>query len=253
MLYLARDHAGARTLFYRNLSGEIRWSTHLETFFRDDSFPELDPEYIARMLASQPTLDLTPYKDIHAVPPAHYVAIRGSEAVSRPHWCWIADTSIVYRCEAEYDEQYRYLFRQSVKRRIVPGREPILAELSGGVDSSSIVCTADKIVMEENQHGDLIDTVSYFDDNERDWDERPYFTAVEKLRKKDGVHLDYSLRVPSYKPLVFSDRVYPYPGADSNSISHEQRFVDSVGGEKHRVVLSGTGGDELLGGCAPPQ
>jgi asparagine synthase (glutamine-hydrolysing) len=251
VLYLARDHAGSRTLFYKNAGGEIRWSTYLETFFAADDFPEVDPEYIARTLSYQQVGDLTPYKGIRAVPPAHYLAVRNGQMTLQPHWRWVADSQIVYRSDTEYDEHFLYLFRQAVSRRIQP-RASVLAELSGGMDSSSIVCMADTIASGDLDLANQIDTISCYDGTEPDWDERPYFTAVESHRNKSGIHLDCSLRVPSYVPLILTDRIYPYLGAERSSLDSAMRFENSVGAGRYRVILSGIGGDELLGGVPTP-
>jgi asparagine synthase (glutamine-hydrolysing) len=251
VLYLARDHAGTRTLFYSNQNGEIRWSTYLETFLAEARTPDLDREYMARLLAAQEIGDLTPYKGVRAVTPAHYLAIRDGKVTARPHWHWIADTNIVYKSDAEYDENFLFLLRTAVQRRDVPGAER-LAELSGGVDSTSIVCIADKIVEEGSGRLDSIDTVSYFDDTEPDWNERPYVTAIEKHRGKEGVYIDCSMRVPSYEPLMLPDRIYPYPGCDRISLELARQFDEAVAAKKYRVILSGIGGDELLGGVPTP-
>jgi asparagine synthase (glutamine-hydrolysing) len=251
VLYLARDHAGARTLFYRDVNGEICWSTYLETFLVGCPFPDLDREYMARVLSSQEIRDLTPYKDVRAVSPAHYIVIREGQVLSRPHWRWIADARIACRSDDEYDEYFIHLFRQAVERRIGPGSS-VLAELSGGMDSSSIVCMADQIVRNSTDRSDLVDTISYYDDTEPNWDERPYFTAVETHRNKRGIHLDCSSRIPSYEPLVLQDRVYPYPGGDRISLEVANQFEQSVGAGRYRVILSGIGGDELLGGVPTP-
>jgi asparagine synthase (glutamine-hydrolysing) len=250
-LYLARDHAGTRTLFYRNQNSGTRWSTYLESFFLDDRSPELDHEYIARVISSQEIRDLTPYKDIQAVLPAHYIVIREGLVTIRPHWCWIANTTITYKREAEYDEHFFCIFRQAVQRRIGTGA-PILAELSGGMDSASIVCMADKILRNQSDGSDLLDTISYYDDTEPDWDERPFFEAVEQYRNKRGIHLDCSERIPSYEPLVLPDRIYPYPGTERLSLDIANQFELSVGRGRYRVILSGVGGDELLGGVPTP-
>jgi asparagine synthase (glutamine-hydrolysing) len=251
VLYLARDHAGSRTLYYSIVHGETRWSTSLETFFMNDVPPELDREYMARTLSCQAIRDLTPYKDIRAVPPAHYLAIRDGQETLRSHWRWIADSSITHRSDAEYDEHFLRLFRSAVQRRFEPGG-PILAELSGGMDSSSIVCMADRVVSDSSAPSNLVDTVSYYDDTEPDWDERPYFISVEKQRNKSGAHLDCSSRTPSFEPLILPDRFYPYPGGDSTSLQYAARFEERIGAGRYRAILSGIGGDELLGGVPTP-
>jgi asparagine synthase (glutamine-hydrolysing) len=250
-LYLARDHAGTRTLFYSNQNGEIRWSTYLETFFVDRTYAELDCEYIGRVLSSQRVGDLTPYRGIEIVRPAHVVAIREGQITARPHWNWIAETRIVYKTETEYDEHFRCLFRQAVERRSGVGA-PVLAQLSGGMDSTSIVCMADKIAQSRSPDGELVDTVSYYDDTEPDWDERPYFTAVERHRSKSGIHLDCSTQTPTYEPMALPDRFYPYPVGDRVFLDIASRFEKEVGTRGYRAVLSGVGGDELLGGVPAP-
>jgi asparagine synthase (glutamine-hydrolysing) len=250
-LYLARDHAGSRTLFYQNRPEKITWSTYLETLVFGDNDLELDREYLGRHLALQQLRELTPYKGIRAVPPAHYLVVRSGRVTIHRHWRWIATTPIRYKSDTEYDEHFLQLFGQAVARRTGPGA-PILAELSGGMDSSSIVCMADAISANRTSSKNQLETISYFDDTEPDWDERPYLTAVEDHRKKEGIHFDCSTQHPSYKPLLLSDRVYPYLGGDSASLHRAEQFARSVGEGRFRVILSGIGGDELLGGVPTP-
>jgi asparagine synthase (glutamine-hydrolysing) len=68
-LYLARDHAGTRTLFYEQAGGTFRWATYLETFFVISTQRSLDEAYIAAYLGSAPKRDLTPYKSIRRCHP----------------------------------------------------------------------------------------------------------------------------------------------------------------------------------------
>jgi asparagine synthase (glutamine-hydrolysing) len=248
-LYLARDHAGTRTLYFRHQFRKIQWSSYLETFFADGSTPTIDPEYVARELTIEPTRDRTPYKDIRLVPPGHYVVFKHGSLLSRQYWHSVARQRISYKSDDEYDEHFLYLFRQAVRRRIVAGSS-ILAELSGGMDSSSIVCIADSLA-KEGAHSPL-DTISYFDDNEPDWNERPYFSVVEACRGRVGIHLDCSSRRPTYRPLSLQGRIYPYPAGDDVLSRHAIEFDRCLRPGEHRVILSGIGGDELLGGVPTP-
>jgi asparagine synthase (glutamine-hydrolysing) len=130
-LYLARDHAGTRTLYFE-MSGEtVLWSTYLETFLMRDGVHELDETYAAAYLGCQPVRDGTPYKGIRTVLPAHYLVIKGNQITRRAHWSWMVKGSTTYKSERDYDEHFLSLFRQAVDRRTAHG-EPILAQLSGG-------------------------------------------------------------------------------------------------------------------------
>jgi asparagine synthase (glutamine-hydrolysing) len=247
VLYLVRDHAGTRTLFYRVAGGQILWSSYLESFTADQASPELNMEYLVRVLSCQAVGELTPYREIHAVPPAHFIAIRGGKVTTSPHWNWVADSQIVYRTDAEYDEHFLHLFGQAIKRRTGPG-ERIIAELSGGMDSSSIVCMSDHMREFAAGSADRLDTISYYDDTEPDWDDRPYFEALERFRNKKGFHVNLALRVPRFEPLILFDRVYPYFCGDSDKFEIDTQFERLIGPGRYRVIISGIGGDELLGG-----
>lgn len=248
-LYLARDHAGTRTLYYEAAQGRIRWSTHLETLFLDSNDPGIDEAYAASYLAGLPIRELTPFEGIRAVPPAHVLRIEGQCISPRRHWtCWRVRDEIRYRSDDEYREHFLSLFKEAVKRRTGDGT-PVVAQLSGGMDSSSIVCVSDVLRREGGGRShDLIDTISHYDDSEPGWDERPFFTAVETMRGKVGMHFEKSFAERTFSPLPGSAGRYMWPGADASSIAQEEALSELLDSKGIRVVLSGLGGDELLGG-----
>jgi asparagine synthase (glutamine-hydrolysing) len=249
-LYLARDHAGTRTLFYEISSAGILWSTYLETFLADRPSRDLDEGFIARYLICEPLRDFTPYNNVRAVTPGHYVVIRTDSATRiTPHWQWMTKSKIIYKTDEEYEQHFLSLFREAVRRRSEPAG-PFLAQLSGGMDSTSIVCMADQIRLKQGACSeDLIDTISYYDDSEPNWNEKPYFTLVEEARDKRGVHIAASALDRSFEPPPPN---YPLPGADSRTALAEKELEERLGNGKYRVVLSGIGGDELLGGPPDP-
>jgi asparagine synthase (glutamine-hydrolysing) len=251
-LYLARDHAGTRTLYFEMATDIILWSTYLDTFFTRSGNRELDERYAACYLASRPLRDLTPYKGIKAVLPAHYLKLQSRIESSHAHWNSIVDDTIRYRDDNDYDQHFLTLFRQSVKRRTGPGA-PILAQLSGGMDSSSIVCVSDD---QRRARGsspkDLLETISFYNDSEPDWDDRAYFSIVEAKRGKAGIHIDSSIVEGTLDPPESLLCNYLFPGRDSSTIEREQRVEDLIRGRGFRVILSGIGGDEVLGGVPNP-
>jgi len=250
-LYLARDHAGTRSLYFERTNGRVLWSTYLETFFTDGRTFDLDEDFAALYLTCRPTRELTPYTAIRSVPPAHFLRFRGDVVVSNAHWQCIVKDSIVYGSDAQYEEHFLQLFRQSVLRRTVPGA-PILAQLSGGMDSTSIVCMSDLIRCTHNPPMELLQTVSFYDNSEPDWDEFPFFSAVEKTRGKTGLHLNasYSDRTIRARHLVESPQLWP--GLDRSGSDLDAQLHTALRDGNFRSILSGLGGDEVLGGVPTP-
>lgn len=250
-LYLARDHSGARTLFVQNVSRALQWSTYLDSFLTQEEYP-LDEEYVGRYLASLSIRNLTPYKGIRGVPPAHYMRVVADAVVAKPHWSWMASGNIRYGSDEEYEQHFLQLFKTSVVRRTAPGGK-ILAQLSGGMDSTSIVCMSDHVRKAQGAPAaELLDTLSYYDDSEPNWQERPYFLIVESARGKTGIHIDRSDWHPTLEPLDQSQGVALWPGCHGGSAEQARKFDDLVGARGYRAILSGIGGDELLGGVPTP-
>jgi len=100
-----------------------------------------------------------------------------------------------------------------------------------------------------------LDTISYFDDSEPNWNERPYFTKVEEKRGRTGWHIDIGPKNPGedIEPERPSEDLYgcslATPGANGRSSPQFRACLASLG---NRVVLSGIGGDEVMGGVPAP-
>jgi len=166
------------------------------------------------------------------------------------YWDFDPSKRIRYRTDPEYEEHFRVVFAEAVRRRL-RSDSPILAELSGGMDSSSIVCMADTIIARGVAEIPRLDTISYFDDSEPNWNERPYFTKVEEKRGRIGCHIDVGKQEPI--KFEFDSNCFaatPSSGARPNEAGGQlAAYMISQG---NRVVLSGIGGDEVTGGVPTP-
>lgn len=240
-LVLARDYVGTRQLFYYLKSGEIMWCTDLPALAQcGDTFTLCD-EYIAGYLAFKPDAHLTPYRELCSVPPGGFVRVRNRTIATHIYWTLNSRARTHYKTDAEYEEHYFYLLRQAVRRRLRSDR-PILAALSGGLDSSSIVCMADHIRSKEGTTIPQIDTVSYYDSLEPDEDDRYHLTKVEQQRGRNGFHLP----LPGMGDSLSFD--YPtFVAAPGFGLRAEVKagMSDLAQRTDYRVILSGTGGDEM--------
>jgi asparagine synthase (glutamine-hydrolysing) len=248
-LILARDYAGIRQLYFIATDKTVMWCTNLETLVLASPVQlNLNEEYIAGYLFLWPKANLSPYQEIRPVPPASFVqASKGRVSVQR-YWNFNSRQQIKYGSDAEYEEHFRYVFHDAVRRRL-RSDTPILAELSGGLDSSSIVCVADDIITKESGFVRL-DTTSRYDSDEPGGDERVYFSRVEKKRARTGLHIDKRL-FPSAFPLTFHEFVAT-PGSMGNRPPNSTDCSGLAAIATYKVLLSGTAGDEVTGGIPDP-
>jgi asparagine synthase (glutamine-hydrolysing) len=251
-LLLAKDPIGTRHLYYSFDNKKVTWSTILDplVLFAGKTFA-LCEEYIAGWLSFFPAAHLTPYVGIHSVSPSSLVLIQPGKHAVRKFWNFDPKKQIRYRTDAQYEEHFRTVFAEAVQRRL-RSDSPILAELSGGMDSSSIVCMADRIICRGAAETPRLDTLSYYDDSEPNWNERPYFTKVEEKRGRTGTHIDVS-KQQFFNFEINSERFIATPGsAGVRGNGANRQFTACMKSQENRVVLSGIGGDEVAGGVPTP-
>jgi asparagine synthase (glutamine-hydrolysing) len=185
---------------------------------------------------------------VWAVPAGHYLSFFHGKLVYRRHWLPPEIGEIRYKNNEEYEARFFHLFGQSVRRRLEP-RQGLVAQLSGGMDSTSIVCMADHICGMNAPKTDLIDTVSFYDASESGWDDDKYFPLVEAFRGKRGIHIPASGARFSLEPPPAG---YALPGTNGSSEDLELDFIAAFGDKPCSTVLSGLGGDEFMGGIPDP-
>jgi len=254
-LLLAKDPVGACHLYYTYDQYQITWSTILDPIVRlgEKTF-DLCEEYVAGWFSSYPRADLTPCAGVYSVPPSSSVLLRSGKRTITKYWDFEAKNKIRYRTDAEYEEHFRAVFAKAVERTLRSDK-PVLAELSGGRDSSSIVCVADEIMSRSVAVTPRLDTISYYDDTEPSWNERPYFAKVEEKRGRVGWHVNTAKRdsdeAPATEPSVKSpkERFVPTPGYDGGTSPEMAKCLAAQG---NRVLLTGIGGDEVMGGVPTP-
>jgi asparagine synthase (glutamine-hydrolysing) len=249
-LLLARDAIGPRTLYYHLGEQRVMWATELSPLIDVSGTPiAIDDEYVAGFLTRLPMAGLTPYAGFRSVPPAHIVVFHESQVRSICFWEPGPRQQIRYRSDSDYEAQFRFLFRESISARLrVSGTA--WAELSGGMDSSPIVCTAHELISNGLTEATNLQTVSRVYDEATGSDERKYIQGVETKIGRTGLHLreddhrilaepgnEYTPCIPSYVTMF---RSY-YQALD--------KLMKSSGA---RVLLTGFGGDEVQLGDGEP-
>ncbi|QNK59906.1 asparagine synthase-related protein [Paenibacillus sp. PAMC21692] len=188
-LFGARDFSGNRTLYYTTTGEFAAFSTTIAPLL---SLPGVErglnelwlSEFLAIPITTEAVdVSSTVYKTIRQLPPAHSFTLREGH-LSFSRYCTIAPMEkIKLRSNGEYEEAFRDVFRKAVSSRIRTYRE-VGANLSGGLDSGSVVSFAARELRTQNK---LLHTFSYVPvDSFADWTPRSR-VANEKEHIQDTV------------------------------------------------------------------
>lgn len=242
-LRLARDYMGARPFYFSADGRGVMWSSDLaELVERCERRDALSDAFAAHFMSLRPLPALTPYEGVHAVPAGACLAFTANGAVTERRIWTLRPGHIRYPDARRYEEELRALWRDAVSARLRT-TGPVWAELSGGLDSSSVVCMADRLIRRADVPASSIRLVSHATLHSTEGDERRFIAEVER---QVGVRSEI---VGVEESQVCSDRdvawLTPY-ALHGVGLETVQR-VKAAGG---RVVLSGRLGDAIMG-CQP--
>ncbi len=138
-LYLARDRAGKKPLFYCEEAGELLFASEAKALLSlRGKAAALDPAgldaYLALKFVPSPG---TLFAGVSKVPPGHYLEKRGQGAPRLERFWLPFGKRGVPASEKDCLEELDSLFSQAVRRRLVSD-VPVCLFLSGGVDSTLI-------------------------------------------------------------------------------------------------------------------
>ena len=235
-IVLASDFSGVRPLYYHHRGRDVLWSRSLEALLGDVDADALDEQYVAGYLTVGGYPGRTPYADVHAVVPGYAVRVTIDGAARSAFWR--PPTSEGVRChdEREYEEQFRSVFRDAVASRL-QGHAPVAAELSGGLDSSSVVCLAADLIRRGDVAASGLTAISYVHRGSRDL---PFIGKVEEHCGLRSVRLS----VDDIPLFAEPDILGPLPHSRSRL---QQSAVVVARQAGATTLLTGQAGDELAG------
>lgn len=174
-LVLARDAMGVRPLYYHYVPGRLfAFSNDLRSLLALDRIPKrVNEAAIADFLLEDfENTERTFHLDIQRVPPAHVMELSGGRIELRRYWNLDASQTLALNSDEDHAQAYLEVFRRAVDRRL-RWSVPAGAMLSGGLDSSPIVCLARQMLAP-----DPLPTFSVLFASSPESDEREYIQTV---------------------------------------------------------------------------
>jgi asparagine synthase (glutamine-hydrolysing) len=244
-LLLARDPFGTRPLYYASDKRFLYWSSEIAAVVHmaGKNLMEIDDAYVAGYLTSTEELERTPYQAIKSVPPGYAVVFSANSVSKHRFWALDPKREIRYTTDSEYEEHFQELFRESVRRRLrVSGK--VAAELSGGLDSSSVVCMADDILRRGSCTANALATISHVYNESQSSDESHFIRLIEEQRNQ-RTHFIKESDYPLFHPMPEDEELYlPSPlHCFAETWRGLKETMEQIGA---RVLLSGQGGDHVF-------
>ncbi len=243
VLFCARDPAGVKPFYYHLGSRVVAVASETKALLAVPDVPRrLDEIRIAACLV--PGLDdraATFYEGILRLPAGHCLTVTTGGAAARAYWQLDPTRELRPASDAEYAEQFRELFTDAVRWRL-RSVSPAAAALSGGLDSSSVVCVA-RAVQEAAGTGPLATYTARFPTIPR-CDEGAYVAAVEAQGGLAPRHLPGDTLDPlgDLEGLPGrEDETFHAPGYYMHGALYRAARSDGA-----RVFLEGTGGDLVV-------
>ncbi len=248
-LFFVRDFLGKRSFYYHLDRRKIRFASEPQAVLLDPSIPrEPNEGMIGELLARRLTsTSETLFKHLLRLPPAHAMTVSPTGVRVRRYWSWDPDRNLGHQSDAEYAEGFLELFEQAVRVRL-RSTGPVAAELSGGLDSSSVVSMVESLRAGSSLALPFATYSMVFPG--RKCDESHFIDSVVSRWGTDSYRVTpgpvdagpYEAQVARY--LDLSD----YP---NGMMGHTHLRLATEHGS--RVILTGQGGDEWLEGsyCSP--
>jgi len=237
-VFIARDRVGKKPLYYTVTPGKtLVFGSEIKSLLEH---PDVQREISLEALDAYLTLGYVPdpltiFRDIHKLPPGHYLTFSNGRLHVEQYWDFVFETGESRRPE-DYLEELRALLDESVRLRLISD-VPLGAFLSGGIDSSTVVAL---MAQHMNQPVKTF-SIGFHEDS---YNELKY--ARMTAQKLGTDHHEFFV-TPQICDVI-DELVWHFdePFADPSAIP--TFMVSRLARDHVTVALSGDGGDELFAG-----
>lgn len=245
-LTLARDRFGVKPLYYTRASGTFLFGSEIKAILAHGAYRTvLDKEALLEYFTFQNFFtDRTLFKDVRLLPAGCHMTLAADGRIGAPvrYWDYHFREPEQPASEAEYVEELDRLFRQAVSRQLVSDVD-VGAYLSGGMDSGSITALAATQLPYIKTFTTGFD-LSSASGVELGFDEREKAERMSYLFKTE--HYEMVLKAGDMERVM--PRLAHHLEEPRVGQSYPNFYTAQLASKFVKVVLGGTGGDELFGG-----
>ncbi len=179
-LLLVRDSIGVRPLYYAHNGNTVCFSSEIKALLAHPDIPARpNDDMLACFLLNSTPRDtsMTCFQGISSLLPAHCMVITPAGTSARRYWDFPV-TEQRFGSFHEYAQAFRHHFTNAVSRRL-RSAYPVAVSVSGGLDSSSILCLAETLRRRGESSVPLLG-LSYLSPAGSPSDEREFLVQIEQ-------------------------------------------------------------------------
>jgi asparagine synthase (glutamine-hydrolysing) len=241
-LFLSRDRVGVRPMFYTQTANTFLFASEIKALLACPEVPaEMDVRALDQIFTFWATLPpRTSFKNIFQLPPGHSLTIEDNQICIHPYWklSYTPNEELGPQDEDRLAEELLHLLQDATRIRL-RSDVPVGAYLSGGIDSTVTTALAKKLV------GDRLRSFSIgFEDAE--FDESFYQQEASAFLGTEHTNVYCSgSEISEAFPKVIWHAEHPVIRTAPAPMFLLSKLVRDSG---FKVVLTGEGADEVLGG-----
>jgi asparagine synthase (glutamine-hydrolysing) len=241
-LFCARSNGGWRPFLWTFDGRRLAFATEPSTLVLGLGLPRrLNEGFAGEILSMRVTSPAdTLWQDVHRLPPGFAVTLQNGEVRTR-RWYEGPFEDLTGVSEAEHVERFLALFDQSLIA-LHRSNGPVAAQLSGGLDSSSVVCRSIELCR-GGRIGSALQPISTRYPGEA-CDEGVWISAVERKTGVSSIHFNTSNGGPDPAEWCRSTLQLPL----RPNVFCTQQPLPQLLPEGAQVILTGEGGDDWLAG-----
>ena len=255
-LFCARDRFGVKPFYYFMKNGEFAFASEIKALLTHPAVSRTPNHRAVHDYLSYAILDHTDqtfYSDVKQLPPAHHLTLDAAGNLTiQKYYTLAADTRFSPFSEPEsrlHAQELLEILSDSVKLRMRTD-VPLGSCLSGGLDSSTIVCLANSLISESGvidrsligEHQKTFTAI--YDDPQ--FSEKPF---VDKVIARTNAQPHFVLPDGGRLWTELRQLIYHQDEPFNSTSVYAQWNVMRLAAEHGiTVLLDGQGADELLGG-----
>ena len=244
------DHLNQKPLFYSKDQSNLFFSSSIESLFqsgvkRNQICDEVLLDYL---VCGAPRVNKTIYKNVNILPSNCFLKFNEKEKIKiKSFYVFKSDIKKSFKNSNYYQTTIKEIFFKIIKEQLIQADTNLSLALSGGLDSSSVVCVANKINKEKKLNKNLSTNSAIFPalkgKDKQKADETNFIELV--LNKTDTAHNYYEFFGKGSLSILDKLTNFNEPMMGPNVYINVD-ILEKVKLKKHNVYFDGNGGDNTI-------